>query len=106
MSEDHAILPQEGKMNSTRGLTIVQISKELRRTLNHLVGNSMTEKRSVTMSSAHAQNLSTLRHGDRDGCMLSIEPNETKHLNEAAGSLSNLLLMWVHLQPVHGAGSH
>lgn len=44
MSEDHAILPQEGKMDSARILTIVQMSKELRRTLNHLVGNSRTEK--------------------------------------------------------------
>lgn len=84
----------------------IQMFKELRRTLNHWVGSSMTEKRSVTVSSAHAQNLSTLRHRDRDGCMLPLEPDETKHLNEAAGSLSNLLPMWVLLQPVHGAGSH
>lgn len=106
MSENHAILLQEGKMDPACIIMIVQMSKELRRTLNHLVGNSMTEKRSVTVSSAYAQNLCTLRHGDRDGCMLLLEPDETKHLNEAAGSLSNLLLMWVHLQPVHGAGSH
>lgn len=46
MREDHAILSQEGKMDPARIPTmIVQMSKELRRTLKHLAGNSMTEKK-------------------------------------------------------------
>lgn len=40
-----------------------------------------------------AQNVCSFWQVDGDGCMLPLEPDETKHLKQATCSPSNLLLM-------------